>query len=71
MHTDLRYKYNGFEYRTYDDVEDDNIKIFHYCYKDGKAIKMVPEFYNHSPYSLITVEEFKEFIDTIEVFIQS
>ena len=71
MLPDLQYKYKGFEYRTFDDVEEDNIKTFHYCYKDGKAIKMPYEFYNHSPYSLISVEEFKEFIDTVEVFIQS
>ena len=71
MLPDLRYKYKGFEYRTYDDVEEDNIKTFHYCYKDGKEVKMIPEFYNTSPYDLVDVEDFKRFVDTVEVFIQS
>ena len=65
------YSYKGFEYRTWDEVEDDNIKIFHECWKDGKQIKMPSEFYNHSPYSLIKLDDFVEFIDTVEVFIQS
>jgi uncharacterized protein YacL (UPF0231 family) len=71
MLPDLRYKYKGFEYRTFDDVEEDNIKTFHYCYKDGKEIKMSYEFYNTSPYELVAVEDFKKFVDTLEVFIQS
>ena len=70
MHTELQYKYNGFEYRTYLEREDDNQKLFHYCYRrrpeDDQLIevRMSPAFYNSSPYSLITVEEFKQFVDT-------
>jgi uncharacterized protein YacL (UPF0231 family) len=65
------YSYKGFEYRTWDEVEEDNIKIFHECWKDGKQIKMPSEFYNASPYSLIKLDDFIEFINTVEVFIQS
>jgi hypothetical protein len=32
---------------------------------------MPSEFYNHSPYSLIKLDDFVQFIDTVEVFIQS
>ena len=69
----LRYKYKGFEYRTWDDVEEDNIKTFHYCYRrraeDGHLIEvgMPQEFYNHSPYDLIPVEEFKKYVDEVEL----
>jgi hypothetical protein len=59
------YTYLGFEYRTWDEVEEDNIKTFHECWKDGKEVKMPHAFYNHSPYSLITIEEFKGFVDNI------
>jgi len=77
MTADLQYEINGFQYRTWDDVEDDNIKTFHYCYRrrpeDGQLIeiRMPGEFYNHSPYSLITPDEFRGFLATLEVFIQS
>ena len=65
MLPELKYVYNGFEYRIYDDIEEDNIKTFHYCYKDKKEVKMPYEFYNHSPYSLVPVEEFKRYVDMI------
>ena len=65
------YSYLGFEYRTYDDVEPDNIKMYHECWKDGKRITMPNEFYNHSPYSLVKYEEFVAFIQRVEVFVQS
>ncbi len=70
---ELRYKYKGFEYRTWDDVEEDNIKTFHYCYRrraeDGHLIEvgMPAEFYNHSPYDLVPVEDFKRYVDMIEL----
>ena len=67
---DTIYSYLGYEYRPWDDVEDDNIKTFHECYKDGQRVKMPREFYNHSPYSLMTFEEFVGHIQTVEVFIQ-
>ena len=61
--TDKHYAYKGYEYRTYDDVDDDCIKMFHLCFKDGKEVKMPPEFYNHSPYSLIALRDFEQFVD--------
>jgi uncharacterized protein YacL (UPF0231 family) len=71
MFTETHYNYKGFEYRTWDDVEEDNIKTFHECWKDGKQIKMPYAFYNHSPYSLVEREDFVKFVNTLEVFIQS
>lgn len=65
------FAYLGFEYRTWDEIEEDNIKTFHECWKDGKQIKMPREFYNHSPYSLITFDEFVAFVQRVEVFVQS
>jgi uncharacterized protein YacL (UPF0231 family) len=64
------FQVRGYEYRTWLEVEDDNQKIFHECWKDGKQIKMPYEFYNHSPYSYMTVDEFTSFIQRVEVFIQ-
>ena len=79
MYTDLRYKYNEFEYRTYDDIEEDNIKTFHFCFRrraeDGHLIEvgMPRAFYNHSPYDLVPVEDFKKYVDEIALveFVQS
>jgi uncharacterized protein YacL (UPF0231 family) len=67
---DRHYIYNGYEYRTWDDVEEDNIKTFHECYKDGQRIQMPVDFYNHSPYSYMTRDEFVKHVQTVEVFIQ-
>ena len=64
------YSYLGYEYRPWDDVEEDNIKTFHECYKHGMRISMPDAFYNHSPYTLITFEEFVGYVQTVEVFIQ-
>lgn len=64
------YSYLGYEYRPWDDVEEDNIKTFHECYKHGMRVKMPREFYNHSPYSTMTFEEFCNHVQTVEVFIQ-
>lgn len=61
--TDKHYEYMGYEYRTYEDREDDNIKLFHLCFKDGKEVKLPYEFYNHSPYSLVYREAFERYID--------
>lgn len=61
--TDLEFEYKGYEYRTYRDVEEDNIKLWHLCYKDGKEIKMPREFANHSPYSIVDPKVFKQLID--------
>jgi hypothetical protein len=64
------YTYLGYEYRPYEDVEEDNIKIFHECYRDGKRISMPQEFYNHSPYSYMDCDQFVKHVQTIEVFVQ-
>jgi hypothetical protein len=64
------FSYLGYDYCPWDDVEEDNIKTFHECYKDGKRVNMPREFYNHSPYSLITYDEFVKHVQTVEVFIQ-
>ena len=64
------YSYLGYDYCPWDDVEEDNIKTFHECYKAGKRICMPREFYNHSPYSLMSYNEFVQHVQTVEVFAQ-
>ena len=61
--TNLEFEYKGYQYRTYDDIEEDNIKTFHLCYKDGQEVKLPQEFYNHSPYSTVDFDVFKQIID--------
>jgi hypothetical protein len=63
-------EYLGFQYRPWDDVEEDNIKIFHECYKDGRRITMPREFYNHSPYHYMDMAMFSHYVQQLEVFIQ-
>lgn len=70
MFSDLEYTVNDYEYRTYLDVEEDCMKLFHYCYKNGQEIRMPIEFYNESPYSKVKPEKFKQYIRELEVFIQ-
>ncbi len=67
---DKHFTYNGYEYCTWDDVEEDNIKTFHECYRAGQRIRMPVDFYNHSPYSLMSRNEFAKHVQTVEVFIQ-
>lgn len=69
-YTDHRYTYLGYQYRTWEDREEDNCKLFHECYKDGKRISMPREFYNHSPYETIAYDVFVKYIQDIEVFVQ-
>jgi len=64
------YSYLGYEYRPWDDVEEDNIKTFHECYKDGQRIKMPCDFYNHSPYDTMSYEQFVKHVQSVEVFVQ-
>ena len=66
----IHFEYNSYTYRTWDDVEPDNIKTFHECYQGSRRIKMPVDFYNHSPYSLMTYDEFVKHIQTVEVFVQ-
>ena len=68
---DLQYTVDGFSYYVIEDREDDNIKMFHECYRDGRRVVMPQAFYNESPYRLITPEAFKKYLQTIEVFVQS
>jgi hypothetical protein len=68
--TELHYIKKGYEYRTYLEQEDDNQKLFHYCFKDGKEIDMGVNFYNESPYELMSPELFGIYVNQIEVFIQ-
>jgi hypothetical protein len=53
--TDLEFEFNGYQYRTYLEVEDDNQKLFHFCFLNGRQVD-IP--LNHSPYSKITPDEF-------------
>lgn len=64
------YSYLGYEYRPWDDVEEDNIKTYHECYKNGIRVKMPSEFYNHSPYDIMSFAEFVGHVQTVEVFAQ-
>jgi hypothetical protein len=64
------YSYLGYEYRPWDDVEEDNIKTHHECYKGGQRVKMPREFYNHSPYDIMTFDQFVGHVQTVEVFVQ-
>ena len=68
---DLQYTVDGFSYYVIEDREEDNIKLFHECYKDGRRVVMPMAFYNESPYRLITPDAFKKYLQTIEVFVQS
>jgi hypothetical protein len=67
---DRIYTVDGYEYHIFEDREEDNIKFFHECYKDGKRVTMPNEFYQHSPYSRVPQDKFREYIRSLEVFIQ-
>ena len=56
--TDLEYTIDGYQYRTYLEVEDDNQKLFHFCFKNGVQVDML----NHSPYSKVSRDEFREYL---------
>lgn len=60
--TDLEYTIDGYQYRTYLEVEDDNQKLFHFCYKDGVQVEMPLGFNNHSPYSRVNPNDFREYL---------
>lgn len=68
--TTNRFSYLGYEYHTYEDRDDDCIKLFHYCFKDGRQIDMPNEFYNYTPYENMAYSEFVAFIQRVEVFVQ-
>lgn len=60
--TDLEYTLDGYQYRTYLEVEDDNQKLFHFCFKDGQQVEMPYAFNNHSPYSKVSRDDFRNFL---------
>ena len=68
--TDLEFNLNGYQYRTYLEVEDDNQKLFHHCFLNGNEVKMEKEFYNHSPYETMPYEVFKQYVHQLEVWMQ-
>ena len=48
--TDLEYTIDGYQYRTYLEVEDDNQKLFHFCFKDeSKWICLIIALIPRSP----------------------
>lgn len=61
---------NEYEYWTDEDVEPDVRKLWHYCRKNGREIKMSNEFYNHTPYHKMTRQEFTSHVMTLQVFMQ-
>ena len=67
---DTVYSYLGYEYRTWDDVEEDNIKTYHECYKAGQRVEMPEAFYCTSPYEYVSFDDFVKYVQTVEVFIQ-
>jgi hypothetical protein len=61
--TDFEYEYMGYQYRVYRDVEEDNIKNFHECWKDGRRVNLGREFENTSPYRWVKKEDFMRYVD--------
>ena len=57
------YEYRGYEYRVWEDIEEDNIKMFHECYKDGKRVELCREFENTSPYRYVKKEDFIRYVE--------
>jgi hypothetical protein len=73
MFDKTHFNYQGFEYQTWAEIDDDVIKTFHECWKDGCQIHMPREFYNTSPYDLVKYEDFCRYVDQVilEVFVNS
>jgi len=73
MFDKTHFSYQGFEYQTWEDIDDDVIKTYHECWKDGRQIRMSREFYNTSPYDLVTYEDFCRYVDEVilEIFVNS
>jgi hypothetical protein len=59
--THLEFSVNGFEYRIYQDVQDDCVKNYHLAFFDAEEID-VPALKRVSPYDVLTVEEFYDII---------
>ena len=61
------FTYQGYEYRTWDDVDDDVIKTYHECWREGCEVRMPRAFYNTSPYELVKYEDFCGYVDQVRV----
>lgn len=59
--TTLEFSVNGYEYRIYQDVQDDCIKYYHLAFFDGVELE-VPALREVSPYDVLTAEEFYDII---------
>ena len=53
-----QFSVNEYTYYTDLDIEEDNQKIYHYCFMGAQRVDMSAAFDNHSPYSYITPDEF-------------
>jgi|TARA_B110000967_G_C18886855_1_gene564551 hypothetical protein len=58
-------QYKGFTYEPWLDEEEDNRKIFHDVYYEGKEVKMPHWFSNISPYRDPTPAEFINAVNEI------
>ena len=58
--------YNGFEYRPFVICGYMVDKINHVCYFNGREVTMTPAFYDHTPYSFITADEFMCYVHDAE-----
>ena len=59
----IEYSYKGYEYRIWQDFEDDNVKMFHQCWRNGQEVNLGQEFYNHSPYRPVPKSVFERLVD--------
>jgi hypothetical protein len=68
MNMETHYTYNGYEYRTWDEIESDgdNVKTFHECWKDGKEVVMNKDFYNYTPYDTIPYDTFVRYVEDLQ-----
>jgi len=57
-----QFSLNEYTYYTDLEAEEDNQKIYHYCFMGGNEVKLEKDFYNHSPYSKITPDEFMGYL---------
>jgi hypothetical protein len=57
------HSYKGFIYLPYEDVMDDNVKVYHDVYSNGDRVDVPKWFTNITPYRYVTREEFVNAID--------
>jgi hypothetical protein len=63
-----QFTFNQFTYYTDLDIEEDNQKIYHYCFVGDEQVEVSREFRNHSPYSLMDVDEFMCYLYDAELY---